>query len=403
MQRLLPLFCFVVISSLQAAQPPGPARVPLLVLPFFNQSAAELDWIGESVAQRISHVLLARGWAVMDREERLEAYRRLSLRPLARLTRASLLKVALELDAALVVSGEFQVEGSAQVDGPGAARGRILRLSGFLLDVRRLAKGLSWVEEGSLEDLATVENRFAWQVLRGLAPEQAPPLEEFLAQNPPVRPDAIENYVRGLLAASPQQKHRYFTQAARLDPRFPQPAFELGRLEFQRKEYRLAAGWLGRVPPSDPDFLRAQFLLGLCRYYSADFAGAAAAFERVSREAPLNEVLNNLAAAQSRRNLPEALDLFLEALDGDPADPDYHFNAGYVLWKRGEFQAAAERFRAALRQNPEDTQATLLLGRCLQGRGPRPGDPEGGLERIKHSFQERAWRELKARVAPLEP
>ncbi len=372
------------------------------MIPFFNHSAAELDWIGESLAQKISRVLLARGWAAIDREERLEAYRRLSLRPLARLTRASLLKVALELDAALVVAGQFQVDGSAPAGSSGAARGRTLRISGFLLDARRLIKGPSWVEDGPLEELATLENRFAWQVLRALAPAETPPLEQFLAENPPVRPDAIENYVRGLLAPSLQQKQRYFAQAARLDPRFPQPAFELGRLEFQRKQYRLAAGWLGRVPPSDPDFLRAQFLLGLCRYYTGDFAGAAAAFQRVSQEAPLNEVLNNLGAAQSRRNLPEALELFLEALDGDPADPDYHFNAGYALWKRGEFQAAAERFRAALQQNPEDTQATLLLGRCLQKRGPAPGDPEGGLERLKHSFPERAWRELKARVAPLE-
>ncbi len=378
----------------------------MVVLPFANRSAPELGWISESLAYHISEILASRDLWVVDREDRLEVLRRLSLNPSAEITRASMLKVAEELDAAWLVAGEFEVNtdpARSSAEDPTSAD-RTLRISGFLLDVRQLRMGPSWVERGPLEQLSKLQTQFAWHVLRALDPERAPPIERLLAEQRPIRLDAIENYIRGLQAAAPELKHRYFTQAARLEPGYSAPCYQLGRLYFQRKEYRLAANWLSRVTASDPDFLHATFLLGLCRYYTGDFAGAGAAFERVSQDLPLNEVINNLAAAQSRRNLPEALDNFLKALDGDPSDPDYHFNAGYVLWKRREFQAAAERFRAALAGNPEDAEAALLLDRCLQKSAPRANDPRSsGLERLKHHFPERAWRELKARLSSAQP
>jgi tetratricopeptide (TPR) repeat protein len=200
-----------------------------------------------------------------------------------------------------------------------------------------------------------------------------------------------------LLASSFDQKHRYFTQALRLDERFQQPQFELGRLYWQKKEYRLAVEWLSHVKPGEPRYFEANFLLGLCRYLSGDYPGAQSAFEMVLASVPLNEVVNNLGAAQSRRNLPEALDNFRKALEGDPADLDFHFNVGYALWKQGKFEEAAASFRAVLELNPEDTQAALLLGRCVSKAGPRPADTKSEtLERLKRNYEEGAYRQLKA-------
>jgi len=215
--------------------------------------------------------------------------------------------------------------------------------------------------------------------------------------------DAIESYFRGLLAVSPEQKHRLFTQAARLDSRFSQPCFQLGRLYAEKKDYRVAVGWLERVNRGDSHYLEAQFLLGICRYYTGDFEGAETAFRLVSQEAPLNEVFNNLGAAQSRRNGSDTLDNFKKALEGDSADPDYHFNLGYALWKRGQWESAANSFRAALTRKPSDTEATTMLGRCLSKSAPRPGDPRSdGLERLKLNFEETAYRQLKAELGVKE-
>jgi len=214
-----------------------------------------------------------------------------------------------------------------------------------------------------------------------------------------LRVDAIESYIRGLLATAPERQHYFFTQAARLDARFSQPRFQLGRLHTQKKEYRAALSWLEHVDRADSHYFEAQFLLGICRYYTGDYAGAEAAFHLVSETVPLNEVFNNLGVSQSRRNEPRALENLGKALLGDSADPDYHFNLGYALWKRGEFEAAATSFRAALDRKPGDADATALLGRCLSRSGPRAGDPKSdGLERLKLNYEETAYRQLQAEL-----
>ncbi|MGH9659470.1 MAG: tetratricopeptide repeat protein, partial [Bryobacteraceae bacterium] len=156
-----------------------------------------------------------------------------------------------------------------------------------------------------------------------------------------------------------------------------------------------------RVNRADSHYSEAQFLLGLGRYFTGDFAGAESALRALAESLPLNEVWNNLAAAQSRRNRPEAVDNFRRALEGDESDPDYYFNLGYAQWKQGQFDAAAESFRASLVRKPDDVEATLLLGRCLKKAGPRPGDARSdGLERIKRNYEETAYRQLKAALEP---
>jgi len=369
----------------------------VLVLPFFNLSnSANLDWIGESIAETVRESLQARGVLTLDREERQEAFRRLSIRPYALLTRASVIKIAEALDAGQVIFGQYSLTESAGSKGS-------LHITSRILDLKNIKQGPELTELGALEDLAAIETHLAWQTLLALAPRTAPSEEEFRKSHPPLRVDAIESYIRGLLAASPEQKHRFFTQAARLDARFSQPCFQLGRLHTEKKDYRVAVGWLERVNRGDSHYLEAQFLLGICRYHTGDFEGAESAFRLVAKEVPLNEVYNNMGAAQSRRNAPEALETFKKALEGDSADPDYHFNLGYALWKRGQWEEAADSFRAALTRKPSDTEATTMLGRCLSKNGPRPGDPRSdGLERLKLDFEETAYRQLKAELGVKE-
>jgi tetratricopeptide (TPR) repeat protein len=202
------------------------------------------------------------------------------------------------------------------------------------------------------------------------------------------------------LAQTPEQRHRFFTQAARLDEHYSQPCFQLGKAAWTSKDYQVAAGWLARVGRSDPHYLEAQFLLGLCRYYSGDFTGAQQAFQLVAASVPLNEVFNDLGAAESRRNnTAAAIADFQKALDGDSSDPDYHFNLGYTFWRAGNFAEALTSLRATVQRNPNDTEATTLLGRALKQDGPRPGEARfEGRERIKTNFEETAYRQLQAEL-----
>ncbi|MDQ6708770.1 MAG: tetratricopeptide repeat protein, partial [Acidobacteriota bacterium] len=226
----------------------------------------------------------------------------------------------------------------------------------------------------------------------------APSEEEFRRVRPPVRVEAIENYTRGLLASKPEQKQKLFTQAAHLDERFSEPCFQLGRIFWEKKDYHSASQWLTKVNRGDSHYLDAMFLLGLTRYHQGDFVGAASQFQLVAAQAPLNEVYNNLGAAQSRRNLPEAIDNFKKALEGDEADPDYWFNEGYALWKGRSFDAAAEKFRSVLDRTPNDGEATVLLGRCLKDAGPAAAELREGKERLKRNFELTAFLQLKAEI-----
>ena len=386
---------------------PGQAET-VAVLPFSNRTVAgaaqaNVDWIGESVAETVREALGSRGVATLDQVEIQEAYHQLNLRQHTTVTEASVMKIGEALDAEQVVFGAFEFT-PAQPPRP-ESRGS-LRISARVVDQRRLRQSPEFVETGALEDLATLEAHLAWRALTLLAPKLAPPESDFRALRPPIRLDAEENYVRGLLARTPEQKERYFAQAARLDARFAHPCLQLGRIHYDRKNYRQASEWLEKIGPDDTHYREATFLLGLARFQSGDYAGAQKAFQVIAEAVPLGEVYNNLGAAESRRNLPQAIESFRKAVEGDAKDPVYHFNLGYALWKKGEFSAAADHFRAALEREPEDEMATLLLGRCLKKQGPRTGDARAaearlqGLERLKTNYEERAYWQLKAVLDP---
>jgi tetratricopeptide (TPR) repeat protein len=373
-----------------------------VVLPFFNVSkSANLDWIGESLSESIHEALASGGLLALDREERAEVYRRLAIRPDALLTRASVIKIADSLGAAQVIFGQFDLKPAPA--GQPASRGAI-EITARLVDLKRTLQGPEFGESGSLEDLAVLQRHLSWQTLQFVLPKTAPAEAAFSSRHPVIRLDAIESYIRGLLASSAEEKHRLFTRAARLDQAFSQPCFQLGRLHFQKKEYKVAAEWLGKVSSSDVHFREASFLSGLCLYHAGDFSGAQNAFQTVAATVPLNEVYNNIGAAQSRQNLPDAIDSFKKAMEGDPSDPAYQFNVGYALWRRADFDASAERFRAALEREPQDAEAGAMLERCLKRNGPRPGDTKTErLERLKTNYEESAWWQLKAALQREKP
>jgi len=383
------------------------------VLPFSNvslfnaspeastiRSPASMDWIGESIAETLRAALATRGVLIFERDRIAEAYRRLQLRERTELTEASILKLGEVLDAEQVVHGTFSFVPAAAAGGSTSTSKGSLKIQARVSDRRHLRQSAVFEETGAIEDLATLESHLAWRALTMVAPSRAPAESEFRSLRAPVPLDVLENYIRGLLATAPEQKEKYFTQAARLDPDYSPPAYELGRIHFEKKEYREAAVWLEHVGPSENHYREATFLLGFARYQAGDFEAARKAFQTIAEKVPIGPVWNNLGAAESRLNLPQAVDTFRKALEQDPSDPDYHFNLGYALFKKGDFAAAADRFRAVLDRNPGDQMATLLLGRCLKKQGLRAATASDArlqaLERLKDTYEERVYFQLKS-------
>ena len=353
---------------------PSAQAVTYLVLPFFNLSKdSNLDWMGESLAESVREGLSSEGLMALDRDDRIEAYSRLSLRPYSLLTKASVVKIGEELDAEQVIFGQYDVKAAPDPLNflSSAKNGATLLITARVLDLKRVKEGPEFRELGALEDLAALQEHLAWQTLRFLKPAGAPSESRI----PRTAPGCARGRRRKLHArtagVSADEKHRFFTQAARLDSHYSLPDFQLGRLLWSKKEYKSAAEWFQKVAPGDVHYREANFFLGLCRYQNGDFAGAVAAFQEVARVVPLSEVYNDLAAAESRANrLPSSVDDFRKALEGDRSDPVYQFNLGYALWRAGSFADAAERFQAALDHDPADANLRFCW-RAAKNRADR--------------------------------
>jgi tetratricopeptide (TPR) repeat protein len=395
--RYLPS-CFLLLFFCAAPRTCSAADT-IAVLPLFNDSQAassNLDWVGESVAETIREAISASGMLVLGREDRAEVYHRLGVRSGAVLTKATVLKIGDALDAGQVVYGDFDVG----VDENGARTLKSgMRIALHVIDLKKFRESPAIEQLGPLQNLSQMEMNLAWSVLHELDAKALPSLADFVKGRPAVKVEAMESYIRGLMASNIDQQLKLFQQSARLDEHFSQPAFQLGRLYFQRRDYQSAESWLTKVSKADSHYMEGSFLLGICRYYQSDFDGAIQQFRMVLAELPLNEVYNNLGAALSRKNDNAAVDNFQKALDGDQTDPDYWFNLGFALWKKRDFTQAAAKFRAALDRSSNDQDATFFLGRCLQQVGPRTGDPRSeGRERIKTTFEDSAYRQLQAEL-----
>jgi len=362
-----------------------------LILPFHNGSGkANLRWIGEAFAELVREALEAHGVPAVGREEREEAAHRLALPSDVELTKGSLIRLGLEARAEHVIFGRFDF--APAEDSENLADGAI-RVRAESLDLKRMRPGRVYEDAGAMRDLSRLQSQLAWRLLQDAAPHTAPSESEFLETHPPVRLDALENYIRGLLASDLEEKHRYFTLAVNLEPQFSLPCYELGRMHWEDNNYRAAARWLERVRPTSSHYLEAKFLLGVCRYHVGDYSGALSAFELVGKAVPSPSVFNNVALARYREMAPNAVEALLWAVERRPDDPDLRFNAGYLLWRDGRLEEAAEQLEKAVELDPEDTRASRLLVRCRRGEGLRRGDLSmEGLERLKENFEEVAER-----------
>ena len=387
---------FFVLFSAGIALRANAATV--LVLQFHNNSQyTDLNWVGESIAETLMGEFGEQGQIVLARNSRLDALKTLSLRPDANFTKATLLKVGQTLDADVICYGGFEVT-LPSPDSP--LKDSSIRISARYLDLKKLHEGAELSETGKLADLSRLEEHLAWQSLKYLEPQTNFDQAQFLSDVKLIRVDAKESYIRGLLSMNHDGQRKWFLQSTQLDPRFVSPAFELGNVALEHKDYKNAIEWFGHVPPADRRYQEAQFKMGLAAYQSGDYPTAVADFRTVLKMAPLGEVYNNLGAAEDRLNRPGAIDDFRRAADGDRNDATYLFNLGAALLKNNYFDEAVERLSAVVSRNPEDHDAELLLAKAQSHEKTASGTKLGGADRLKENFDFTAFQQLKAMLQP---
>jgi TolB-like protein len=260
-------------ASTPPAVPAETHKGIVLVFPFDNGSRdANLEWLGEGLAEITVERLEDRRVSVLSRQERLSALEKMGLPATAEFSHATMIKVAAEADADDVIFGRYLSDGKNIT-----LEARVLRIS---------PPGLSrtFTQTGSLRDLLRAHARLAWQLVCAMQKNQCPAadanLGETIFTEPPasLTMDAFETFVKGLLASDDEARLRDFREAARQEPVWDRPPFELGQAYFARSECESALPWYSRVPPDRPDGPEASFNTGVCLLLTRDLVRAEATF-----------------------------------------------------------------------------------------------------------------------------
>jgi len=236
-------------------------------------------------------------------------------------------------------------------------------------------------------------------MLRLIRTDFSVPKDTYVASVTPVRLDAVENYVRGILAVTADEKVQHYREAVRLNPDYSQAWLELGKTYYAQRSYEPAIAALSQIQNSASVAREANFYLGLAAYAHGDFAKSESAFEFVAARLPLAEVYNNLGVVAARRGQRKAADYFERAIQNDPSDADYHFNLGVTFTQTGDRAGAARELHTALDHHPNDAEAKMLLDALTPPMGSLGVVPSSAIsktppERIKRNYEEDAFRQM---------
>ena len=373
-------------------------------MPFENQSSAPgLEWIGESFSEVLSQRMASPHLYITSRDDRDYAFDHSGVPSTVLPSRATIYRVAEQMDADYVVLGSYTFDGKA------------FSAKAQLLDMKKLHLFPPVDSSGPLPSLIELQTALAWQLLQQMPTRPTRTREQFMASFPPIRLDAFEDYIRGILATSYQQRIHYFHDAVKLNPNYTIAMLQLGKTYYDAHEYESASSWFTRIPKTSEVAGEANFLLGMSEFYRGNFDKSYAAFSYLSTRVPLTEVYNNMGVVEARRgHRSSAVEYFTKAVTADPNDADYRFNLAVALYTNGDNTGALRQLKDELQQKPNDTEAKSLLDLINRGVPPPPAPPANNvaaaytlltssqahvpMERIKRNYDEASYRQLEMEI-----
>jgi tetratricopeptide (TPR) repeat protein len=379
-------------SSGPGAHPQLPQEGIFLVFPFENVgTSARLDWIGEGLEELTIQQLSAAGQQVYSHAGRVNEMDRSGLPSSGKLSRATMLHIGQELDADYIVFGNYTSDGKTITIST-----RLLRVSPVTL--------LPVLEESdALGSLMELQTKLTWKLLGSSNHGYPFNLAEFSKLQKSLSLAAFEQYIRGLLANDDETRLRDLKEAARLEPDWPEPAFALGEVYFQRNDCGAALSWYAKVPATNARRVEATFASGVCRLRLGQPDKAEEVFSALEEDlrrnlvtgADLPEILNNLAIARARQdNFSSALTALGRARDIDPDEDDYPFNLGLLALQQKDLAAAETHFNDAAEREPDNAEDMAFLIYTLDKLGKKP---EAAVQReaAEEAFGEKGLPLLK--------
>jgi tetratricopeptide (TPR) repeat protein len=383
-----------------------------LVFPFDNEAVSpRLEWLGEGLEELTIQRIAAAGLQVYSHAGRAQELDRYGLPASAQFSHATMLRVAGDLDADYVIFGSFSSDGAT------------LKMKASLLRVNPPALLPPVEESGRLDSLMEMHTRLVWRLLSENDRAYPLSLAEFSRKQRPLRLDAFEHYVRGLLANDDNARTRELREATRIEPNWPDPAFALGQAYFSLRQCDQALPWFAKIPQTHARYAESLFSTGVCRLLMNQAPQAEQVFTSLQTDlhadlvsgGDLPEILNDRAIALARQGkYADAIKDLRRATQMDPDEDDYPFNLGLLEFISGDAAASAIDFREAVEREPTNGEDRAMLIAALEKAGKKSEAEEerayaaealgpGGLPSVKADARaERIKMELDTTALQLE-
>ena len=369
------------------------AAGPVMVAPPDLLAPAEDAWIAEAVADELPRALAELGVPVLERYDRLRVQERLGL-PAVRLSRATAIRVAEAVGAWRLVTGTVERD-----------TGVVLKIR--LLDVPRGALAAPLVARGPMDALQSVVASMACDIALAASTPPARSREVLVALRTAVPFEAWRTHAQALAATDGATRVKLLRRALAQFPGYDEARLDLARVQLESRENAAALETLGKIGREARAHRAARFaegvaLLGLGRYVEA-----AAVYDELRQEHSTPAVLSNGAAARLRQGRPElpASTLLLQALGREPAALDLPVNLGFALLHEDRGDAAAFFLRVAVKREPGDSAARLLLSWALRqiGKEDEAEEEWRALSAATDAFQSLKAPDLKRRFERVLP
>jgi tetratricopeptide (TPR) repeat protein len=364
-RRALLLICASLVGIVARAEAQTVPGSRVLVLPFSASADAQAPggagtalWLGEAAAVLLTEGLDVHGAAALPREDRVAVFDQLQL-PMspALLTRATMLRVGELIGASDVVSGDVRLIGTRL-----SVRARLVRL-----DVGKQQPELT--DDAELSEIFTMFNRLSARLVAATGRVATAP-----AERPAPLPLAVfENYIKGLVAATPAAQQRFLEAAMTQAPHDARILLALWDVYTTQSAHEKALQAASAVPAESPLLRRARFAAALSLIDLRRFDGAFKQLTDLHADRRSAAISNALGIVQLRRpaagQTGSPAFYFNRAVEEEPANTDYLFNLGYARALAGDSPGALQWLRETVRYDAADGDAHLVMSSVLAAAG----------------------------------
>lgn len=355
MNRLAAFLFFLLLTGTTAA-----GEQPLIVVFPLDGSSTNnaLQWLSEGVALSISEQLEGRELKALDRNERLNLVENLDLPPGARLSRASMIRVAQRAGADMIVTGTYS--GTEQN----------LRFALRVLNLKTLKLSGEMLANSPIPALQQTENELAWLILTNNGFEKSFTREKFQERTRRVPNQAYSLFVRSLEAPKESDQIQLLQSALQAYRDFPEAQFRLGRAYYQKGDCSSALPHLLQSRSDKNPQVEIDFMRGTCYLQTDQTAQAVQSFYHLLQTARPYEALNNIAVAYLRKgDMNLAANSLVEARNQARSDPTVTMNLALVRHLQGNESAARSLLEEAYRVHPDYGMLQFLLSVVLKAQG----------------------------------